>query len=65
MTIRQVSAILVLAVMMPGPAAALSKFSGPVDGVTTEFEHGGGCRKSSPPGQCCHMEKKTGRVHCH
>lgn len=27
--------------------------------------HGGGCRKSSPPGQCCHMEKKTGKVHCH
>jgi hypothetical protein len=28
-------------------------------------EHGGGCRKSSPPGQCCHMEKRVGRVHCH
>jgi len=28
-------------------------------------EHGGGCRKSSPPGKCCHMEKKTGKVHCH
>jgi len=27
--------------------------------------HGGGCRKNSPPGQCCHMETKTGRVHCH
>ncbi|WP_171060814.1 hypothetical protein [Poseidonocella sp. HB161398] len=27
--------------------------------------HGGGCRKSSPPGQCCHMESATGRVHCH
>ena len=29
------------------------------------YEHGGGCRKSSPPGQCCHMETKTGIVHCH
>lgn len=28
-------------------------------------EHGGGCRKSSPPGQCCHMDKKAGAVHCH
>lgn len=28
-------------------------------------EHGGGCRKSSPPGQCCHMDHKTGIVHCH
>lgn len=27
--------------------------------------HGGGCRKSSPPGQCCHMDKKRGSVHCH
>ncbi len=29
------------------------------------WEHGGGCRKSSPPGQCCHMDRKTGIVHCH
>lgn len=29
------------------------------------YAHGGGCRKSSPPGQCCHMQKSTGRVHCH
>lgn len=27
--------------------------------------HGGGCRKSSPPGQCCHMDRKRGEVHCH
>lgn len=27
--------------------------------------HGGGCRKSSPPGQCCHMDNKAGAVHCH
>lgn len=27
--------------------------------------HGGGCRKSSPPGQCCHMDNTTGSVHCH
>lgn len=29
------------------------------------LEHGGGCRKSSPPGQCCHMDNRTGTVHCH
>jgi len=29
------------------------------------FAHGGGCRKSSPPGQCCHMDRKAGTVHCH
>lgn len=27
--------------------------------------HGGGCRKNSPPGKCCHMDKKKGEVHCH
>ena len=25
--------------------------------------HGGGCRKSSPPGQCCHAGSKP--YHCH
>jgi hypothetical protein len=29
------------------------------------LEHGGGCRKSSPPGRCCHMDNSTGTVHCH
>lgn len=24
--------------------------------------HGGGCRESSPPGQCCHMDNSTGQV---
>lgn len=28
--------------------------------------HGGGCRKSSPPGECCHADNSDGgRVHCH
>ena len=27
--------------------------------------HGGGCRKASPPGQCCHRDNSTGLVHCH
>ncbi|APX13894.1 hypothetical protein BWR18_13875 [Tateyamaria omphalii] len=25
--------------------------------------HGGGCRKSSPPGQCCHAGSQP--YHCH
>ncbi len=34
--------------------------------VTDAFAHGGGCRKSSPPGQCCHADNSNGgRVHCH
>jgi hypothetical protein len=32
---------------------------------TVALAHGGGCRKDSPPGQCCHMDTKTGVVHCH
>ena len=27
--------------------------------------HGGGCRKDSPPGQCCHRDHKSGTFHCH
>lgn len=33
--------------------------------ATPALAHGGGCRKTSPPGQCCHMQKSTGKVHCH
>lgn len=29
------------------------------------WAHGGGCRKDSPPGQCCHMDRKAGTFHCH
>ena len=32
---------------------------------STVFAHGGGCRKSSPVGQCCHKDNKAGEVHCH
>lgn len=37
----------------------------PAPGTTEIVEHGGGCRKDSPPGKCCHKESKTGQVHCH
>ncbi len=33
--------------------------------IAGDIAHGGGCRKSSPPGQCCHMDRKAGVVHCH
>ncbi|GMG82276.1 hypothetical protein LNKW23_14890 [Paralimibaculum aggregatum] len=33
--------------------------------ASDDIAHGGGCRKSSPPGQCCHMDRKAGKVHCH
>ncbi len=59
------SAALAMLTIMTGAAIAAPMVSTSVHGVTTEFDHGGGCRKSSPRGQCCHMETKTGRVHCH
>lgn len=31
--------------------------------VSTEINHGGGCRKDSPAGQCCHAGSKP--YHCH
>ena len=44
-------------------AAPLKTTDGPV--VESIVNHGGGCRRNSPPGQCCHMETRTGIVHCH
>lgn len=34
-------------------------------GTSVALAHGGGCRNSSPPGECCHMDNSVGRVHCH
>ncbi len=31
--------------------------------TTPKTEHGGGCRKSSPPGECCHAGSEP--LHCH
>lgn len=33
--------------------------------TTFAFAHGGGCRKDSLPGQCCHVDSRTGFIHCH
>lgn len=34
--------------------------------ASTAWAHGGGCRKSSQAGQCCHADNSNGgRVHCH
>lgn len=44
-------------------AALLATFS---LSTATADAHGGGCRKSSPAGQCCHADNSNGgRVHCH
>jgi len=45
--------------------AASDYVPAPVGHQSHVVEHGGGCRKSSPPGMCCHMDNSTGIVHCH
>lgn len=52
----------IISLGIPSAVANVSSF--PIAGQE-EAEHGGGCRKSSPPGQCCHLETRTGIVHCH
>ncbi len=49
MLFRSCLALIMAIATLPQPASA----------------HGGGCRKSSPPGQCCHMDNRAGQVHCH
>lgn len=47
-----------------GVASAVTEISKPY-AATQIVAHGGGCRKSSPAGMCCHMDNSTGTVHCH
>lgn len=51
-------------IAIPAQAAMSGAPSGPIY-EQDSISHGGGCRKSSPPGQCCHMDRKAGVVHCH
>lgn len=56
------------AALMGTIVGASSSFANPLPTSTARaetVEHGGGCRKNSPPGKCCHMERRTGTVHCH
>lgn len=61
---KTISSLLLVFSFLNTPAV----FSHPGGHVIEEqavVQHGGGCRKSSPPGMCCHMNRKTGYVHCH
>lgn len=44
-------------------AAAQPSYSLSLKVGADAVEHGGGCRKSSPPGQCCHAGSQP--YHCH
>ncbi|MCK0166844.1 hypothetical protein MWU52_04700 [Jannaschia sp. S6380] len=52
--------IAMLATTLPQVSVAV-----PMAGVSSagDVAHGGGCRKSSPPGQCCHAGSQP--LHCH
>lgn len=53
------------AVLVLLAALGLSVADAGAEPIAQTFEHGGGCRKDSPPGRCCHMDHSTGTVHCH
>lgn len=55
---------LVLALSSPAQSSVPELFAESYDEQHI-IQHGGGCRKSSPPGQCCHLETRTGKVHCY
>ncbi|MCW3783917.1 hypothetical protein [Defluviimonas salinarum] len=52
--------VAVIACLAAGQALALPV---PPAGEATAAEHSGGCRKDSPPGQCCHAGSQP--YHCH
>ena len=45
------------------PILANQSFLTALTASETAIEHSGGCRKSSPKGQCCHAGSKP--YHCH
>lgn len=61
---RAFAVIATIALIFSMPVSAAVPERSVVNSAET-IMHGGGCRKSSPPGQCCHMETRTGVVHCH
>ncbi|MFH1803294.1 MAG: hypothetical protein ABID63_00205 [Pseudomonadota bacterium] len=65
---KQIAMVLIASAVMLGAfeiraEAIIPASSGIIADGT--IQHGGGCRKSSPPGQCCHMDNSVGTVHCH
>jgi len=46
-----------------GPIAAEDGVDSILGPMQTAIQHGGGCRKDSPSGQCCHAGSKP--YHCH
>lgn len=58
--LKLVCSLTLLAALAAGPGLAAPSVS---FGAEAEAAHSGGCRKNSPPGQCCHAGSKP--LHCH
>ncbi len=54
---------LLLALSTSYSTAATASAGFHVPSTQTFIEHSGGCRKASPPGQCCHAGSQP--YHCH
>lgn len=52
-----------LALLLSAPADAPVSLPNTTATEAPVAEHSGGCRKSSPPGQCCHAGSQP--LHCH
>lgn len=66
MQIKTMGQMLMALVFAVGCQAASAQVSTGVSVTTIGTEtvaHGGGCRKDSPPGQCCHAGSQP--YHCH
>jgi len=58
-----VAALCLMPLWLAGPTYAASAPGGAATGDLATVSHGGGCRKDSPPGQCCHAGSRP--YHCH
>lgn len=56
--------LVLVAVFLMGSSTVYAAETGTQAGIfEMQIAHGGGCRKDSPRGQCCHAGSKP--LHCH
>jgi Spy/CpxP family protein refolding chaperone len=62
---RKLAAVLTAALLAVTAQVATAQIAVPAAGLhnSKAVHHGGGCRKDSPPGQCCHAGSEP--YHCH
>jgi len=60
---KKLIALSICAVIFAFSPQVIASTSMPTNIKNDVVEHGGGCRKDSPTGQCCHAGSKP--YHCH